>query len=671
MSRKNRNYTKKRLALYLIVVGLLFVICIGIAGYKMYRDGDEFRHRALAQAVSSSTTLRARPGNILDANGVALAVTEKVYRLILDPAVMAESDRLYPGTLDKTVEILAEALELSEEELREAFLSDTESRYIRFDTGELLSESRMERFEKLKEDFLKEKAEYNKKVDKENKIKAKVDGVWFEEEYRREYPQKTLLSKVIGFTTKDVTEGVMGLELTYGEEIRGQDGKIYSYISEDGTVTKEVEKAEDGLTVQTSLDVNVTKALKDAIASFREEIGGHRINVLVMNVKNGEILAMASDTDFDANDPTDLTSVFTEEELEDPSQTFLLQELYRTEEDKKKLSEMTREEQLEKLVQQVQMNYCVSGTYEPGSTSKTITLAAAIEENIVSPADTFYCDGLIQVGNYGIHCHQDTLCGHLTPMEALGRSCNVGYVQIGQKVGSSLLAKYQELMNLGQKTGIDLPGEANTSSLIYSEDTMHEVELATCSFGQGFNVTMIQFAAAYASMVNGGYYYKPHVVTGFLDSDGNVVSTVEPQLVRQTISGSTSDYLLKALNYVTAQGTAGDSVTEGYTIAGKTGAAEKLPRGTGKYVVSFISVEPADDPEYLLYAVVDEPYAEDQSMSKPAQILSKYCWQNLYSYFGIFPSDQPDAWEYDWASLSDFSDDGDSMKDGIITDISE
>ena len=668
MSKKPAKKTDrvKRLAVLFWVVGLLLAACMGRAIYLVTANGNEFRHKALAQATGTSTSIAAKPGSILDANGTYLAATKRVYRLILDPKVMAETDEANPGSLDKTAEILSETFSLDIDEVKKAFTENTDSSYLRFggSSGTILEDEEVEAYKEAVSAFNSEKTTYNAKIlAKEiegTKITAKVSGVWFEEEYRREYPLGDTLSKVIGYTTEDMSEGILGLEKYYSDLIQGVDGKEYKYIDENGKVTTEVVEAEDGLTLQTSLDANVSAILKNAIVKFQEETGGHRINIIVMNPNNGEIIAMESDTEFDLNDPTDLSALFTEEELENPAETFLLQEAFkgRTEE----LEAMTKEEQLEALLQQVQLNYAVSGTYEPGSTAKALTLATGIEENIIDPEDTFFCDGTIEVEGYSIHCHMDDQCGYLTPMEALGRSCNVCYVQIGQKIGIETFTKYQEIFNLGQKTGIDLPAEANTKNLIYHEDSMQTIDLSTSSFGQSFNVSMIQLASAYASLINGGYYYEPHVVTSVLDSEGNTVEEIEPLLVRRTISEETSEYMREALEYVIEKGTAGYVKIDGYNLLGKTGASEKLPRSEQNYVVSFIGAAPADDPKFLIYATVDEPDVEDQSMSKPAQELVRYCLDDLYAYYGIFPETADDAYSYDWSQLRDSTDSSDAAK---------
>lgn len=242
-------------------------------------------------------------------------------------------------------------------------------------------------------------------------------------------------------------------------------------------------------------------------------------------------------------------------------------------------------------------------------------------------------------------------------------SCNVCLVQIAENIGKTGFTKFQERFNLGQKTNIDLPGEANTKNLIYYENNMNEVELATCSFGQGFNVTMIQMAAAYASILNGGNYYEPRVVKRIDDADGNTVKELSPVLTRHTVSAETSEYMKEALRYVVCKGTAsGTLYTDGYSLGGKTGAAEKLPRGTGKYVISFIGGAPIENPKFLLYVVVDEPHVEDQSMSVPACKLADRIFKRLYGYYNIFNENEADAYSYDWSNLTDFSGNSDSAK---------
>lgn len=662
MTKKKRNkiHTFKRLAILLLVIGLLLIICLGKGVYLVKSKGSEYYHKALSQATGSGTVIASRPGNIVDVNGTILASSKKVYRLILDPKALADTEKLYPGSMDKTVTLMSQAFGIEATELKKSFLDNSTLAYVRFNKNTILSEEQVDTWNTLVADFQTEKTQWNKTHDEDaDKIKMRIAGVWFEEEYRREYPLDKVLSKVVGYTTEDTEKGILGLELFYNDVLHGTDGREYSYVDENGVIKSDVTAAVDGLNVETSLDANVAEMLQDTIAEFQESVGAKRINIMVTDPNTGEIIAMASDTDFSLNDPSDVSGMFTEEELADPASTFLLQEAFRGRMDR--LEAMTPEKKKEALMQQVQMNYAVSGTFEPGSTGKSLTLAAGIEEKIISEDDRFYCDGEILVDKYTIHCHQEDLCGDLSPMEALGRSCNVGFVRMNERIGANMFAKYQEIFNLGQKTGVDLPGEAATAGLIYKAENLHGIEMATNAFGQGYNVTMTQFAAAYASLVNGGYYYEPHVVTRITDNEGNVIREIDPVLVRRTISEETSEYMKEALRYVTTKGTAClIAPKEGYTLAGKTGAAEKLPRGTGKYIVSFIGVVPVEAPKFLIYVVVDEPDVEDQSSSVPAQQLVHDCLDKLYSYFNIYPETEDDAYSYDWSKLRDSSGNSDS-----------
>jgi len=667
----NKKASQKRLALILLGVGLLLAFCIYKAIVTVRVNGAEYTQKTLNQASGSRTSIMAQPGSIVDSNGTYLAVTKIVYRLILDPKVMAQSEKLYPGTMEKTIELMVSVFGLDENDLVRAFTDDITIAYLRYKGNTILSEQQVNAWNQAVENFQKEKTEYNKKVaEKEDRMTARIAGVWFEQEYRREYPLDSILSKVVGYTTVDAQEGITGLEKYYDDVLRGTDGYTYTYIDGEGNSVTNVSEPENGKTLVTSLDANVARILQDCIKQYQEEIGGERINVLVMDPNNGEIVAMASDTDFDLNEPSDLTPFFSYEELLHPEETFLLREAFKNKEDQ--LEEMSYEEKLLALRQQVQLNFAISGTFEPGSTSKSLTLAACIEEGVLEEESLCECTHEIQVANYIIHCHGEEPCGTLNTLEALGNSCNVCFVKYGLQLGAKRLAKYQELLNLGQKTGIDLPGEANTQYLIYNENTFTDIDIAVNAFGQGYNLTMLQMAAAYSSLINGGYYYEPHVVKQIVDLEGNVVEEAEPVVVRRTVSKSTSEYIKKALRFVITNGTAVAAGKEGYLIGGKTGAAEKLPRGTDDYIVSFISAAPINEPRYLVYVVIDTPHVENQSASMPAVILSHNIWDELYDYFKIYSESDEDAFSYDWSKLRDFSGGSDEQDpSGIIVEIPE
>ncbi len=661
MTKLKKN--EKTIKIFLLAVTILLTASLIAATVSVIRNKNYY-YNALSQSVGASSVLLSKPGEIYDANGNVIASLKRVYRLVLDPAVMTEMEKRYKGTIEKTAELLAAAFSLDASDIVKTVKENETSAYLRYQSA-IVSEEAYLLYQSSVTAYVDYRTKYNKTAadnGESDRITAHIAGVQFEEEYRRIYPLGSTFSKVVGYASKDSSVGVTGLEYYYNDILHGTNGRRVTYIDTEGNLQTEVSAAVDGYSLVTSLDENVSRIVQECIQDFMEEVGAGRVNVLVMRPKTGEILCMESDTEFDLNNPSDLSALFTEEELEHPEDTFLLQETYRTEKQKEKLASMTLDEKKTVLRQLVQSNYAVSSSFEPGSTAKTLTLAAGLEESVISKDDTFNCQGEIDVEDYTIHCHMDSVCGDLQPIEALGRSCNVCFVQIAEAIGAQKFAKYQDIFNIGQKTGIDLPGEADTSRLYYAEESLGEIELATCAFGQSFNVTMVQMAAAYASLVNGGYYYQPHVVTCIKDSSGNIVKEITPTLVRNTVSEETSEYIRECLDYVVTYGTAVSAASIGYSMGGKTGAAEKLPRGTGKYVISFIGAAPLDDPEFLVYTVIDEPNVEDQSSSYQAQVLSKNIFKALYSYFGVYSVRDDDAYSYDWSRLRDSSKDSDAAK---------
>ncbi|MBR6159393.1 MAG: hypothetical protein IKQ40_03745, partial [Lachnospiraceae bacterium] len=285
-------------------------------------------------------------------------------------------------------------------------------------------------------------------------------------------------------------------------------------------------------------------------------------------------------------------------------------------------------------------NFCINSTYEPGSTMKPFTMATGLEEGILKGDESYVCNGVTEVGGHQIHCSNRLGHGTLTFSGALEQSCNVAFMKIGTTIGKSIFMKYNQLFNFGLKTNIDLTGEALTNSLVFDIDTMTPTDLAISSFGQGFNVTMIQMITGFCSLINGGYYYKPHVVTKVLDSAGATVETVEPRIMKQTISEETSAKIRDLCIAVVDNGTGKSARPAGYRIGGKTGTAEKYPRGTPNYVISFMSFAPADDPKVVCYVVIDEPNVEYQAVSKYAAILNKDILTEVLPYMGIFQTEE-------------------------------
>ena len=470
----------------------------------------------------------------------------------------------------------------------------------------------------------------------------RIEGVWLEEDYIRRYPYDTLACNVIGYTVSG-NVGQYGIEQEYSETLNGENGRSYNYLNEDLEQEKSVRAATDGNSVVSTIDITLQQIVENAIAEFQEKYtdayregdGSKTAAAIMMDPNTGEILAMASNRVYDLNNPYDvvINGLYTEEEAEN----------------------LTEEERLNAL-NELWRNFCVSDTYEPGSTAKPITIAAALETGAVHDGDTFLCDGNQTVGSHTIWCSKRVGHGIIDLQGSLMFSCNDALMQIAAKVGEEDFSKYQNMFNLGLRTGIDLPGEARTDSLLYySEDTapsenlvMGSTDLATNSFGQNYNVTMIQMAAAFSACINGGYYYQPHVVKRILDSNGGTVQNIEPVVLREPVSSKTSS-LIRQYLYNTMYGETdanGNNATgkaariAGYAMGGKTGTAEKIPRDKTNYLVSFIGFAPAENPEVVLYVVVDEPNAEKQSSSSFAMEIWKNIMEEALPYLNIYPTEE-------------------------------
>ena len=467
--------------------------------------------------------------------------------------------------------------------------------------------------------------------------------MWLEDTYIRRYPYDSLACNVIGYTVSG-NVGQYGIEQQYSDTLNGEDGRTYNYLNEDLEQEKNVRAAVDGDSVMSTIDVTLQEIVEKAIDDFQEkytnnfregEVGSKTAAAIMMDPNTGEVLAMASNRKYDLNQPYDLVAngIATQEESD----------------------AMTEEERLDKL-NELWRNFCVSDTYEPGSTAKPITVAAALESGVVHDGDTFLCDGRQNVGGHEIWCAKKIGHGVIDLEGSLKFSCNDALMQIAAKLGEEEYSKYQNLFNLGLRTGIDLPGEARTDSLIYyAKDlapsdnlVMGATDLATNSFGQNFNVTMVQLISAFSATINGGYYYQPHVVKKIMDSNGGTVKNVEPILLRRPISSKTSA-LIRQYLYATmygAQDANGNNATgraariAGYAMGGKTGTAEKIPRDKTNYLVSFIGFAPADSPQVVLYVVVDEPNAPKQSTSSFAQEIWKNIMKQALPYLNIYPTEE-------------------------------
>lgn len=628
LSRRQRGILKmkRKLALLFVVIVLLLMGIIVRLVYINRVSGEQYKKRVLAQQDTKSQTLPYKRGDIYDRNGTVLATSEKVYNLILDPGVLWKNydEDAKKDCVEPTLSALVEYFDLDRSELNTIMQEKKDSHYVML--KKQLTKSEVQDFEEAMDDK-----------------DSRIEGVWLEDTYIRRYPYDSLACNVIGYTVSG-NVGQYGIEQQYSDTLNGEDGRTYNYLNEDLEQEKNVRAAVDGDSVMSTIDVTLQEIVEKAIDDFQEkytnnfregEAGSKTAAAIMMDPNTGEILAMASNRKYDLNQPYDLVAngIATQEESD----------------------AMTEEERLDKL-NELWRNFCVSDTYEPGSTAKPITVAAALESGVVHDGDTFLCDGRQNVGGHEIWCAKKIGHGVIDLEGSLKFSCNDALMQIAAKLGEEEYSKYQNLFNLGLRTGIDLPGEARTDSLIYyAQDlapsdnlVMGATDLATNSFGQNFNVTMVQLISAFSATINGGYYYQPHVVKKIMDSNGGTVKNVEPILLRRPISSKTSA-LIRQYLYATmygAQDANGNNATgraariAGYAMGGKTGTAEKIPRDKTNYLVSFIGFAPADSPQVVLYVVVDEPNAPKQSTSSFAQEIWKNIMKQALPYLNIYPTEE-------------------------------
>lgn len=635
------NRMKRKLALIFIVIVLALVgLSIRIV-YINETNGEKYTKKVLAQQESNSLTLAYRRGDIYDRNGTVLATSEKVYNVILDPKVLTDNEKLTKGCVNATLNALSEYFNYTKEELTDIYNEKKTSSYVVLE-------------KQLTKDEI---SEFEAKMEEKD---SKIKGVWFEEGYKRKYPYDTLACNVIGYTVSG-NVGQYGIEEYYSGILNGTNGRSYTYLNENLESEKVIHEATDGYSVMSTIDATLQGFVEDAIDHFmekydnayREGDGAKTVACIMMDPRNGEILAMASNRKYNLNAPYDLVEngLFTEEEVAAMDAA--------AEESDEKAKEI--ETQKLDALNALWRNFCVSDTFEPGSTVKPMTVAAALESGAINTSEGYYCDGsqVVVQGQKPIHCAKRSGHGLITLEGALMFSCNDALMQIAAKMGYETFVKYQRLFNFGLRTGIDLPGESRTDTVVYyvGDDAPYEnlkigpMELATCSFGQGFNASMIQVASAFSSCINGGYYYQPHVVKKIMDSNGGIVEEKEGNLLRTTISEETSKKIKQYL-YNTMYGVPdanGNNATgkaariAGYAMGGKTGTAQKIPRGSGNYLVSFIGYAPYDEPQVVCYVIVDEPNSDYQPTSSFAQEIWKEIMQKALPYLNIYETEEPPA----------------------------
>lgn len=606
----NRKMKKKLLLLFGIItcafVGLVFRLM-----YIEYTSGDTYTKKVLSLQSYDSVKLPFQRGNIVDKNGTILATSVAVYNVILDCSVMTSKDEYVEPTINALTQCFSD---LDRNKLEDYAQNSKDNKYI------VLKE-------KLSYDDIQPFVEMQDAVDDSgNKVNPNIKGVWFETEYQRKYPLSTLASATVGFVS-DGNVGTVGLEKYYDSTLNGVDGREYGYLNSDNAIEKTVIPAENGKNLYCSIDANVQTIVENKIKEFADTYknnartgdGAEEIAVVMMNPNTGEIIAMADYPTFDSNDPRNLSSFDQTGDMSDDGKMDLLNKLWQ--------------------------NYCVTATYEPGSVQKPFTVAAGLETGTLTTDMTFFCDGYEMFGNEKVRCVNRDGHGLETIEAALMDSCNDALMQMSYKIGAENFLDYQAVFGFGQKTGIDLPGEANTASLMYTLDNIKPVDLATNSFGQNYNCTMIQMVSAFSSLINGGNYYKPHVVTKITDDSGNTVENIEPTLLKKIVSQNTSDTLRNYLYNVVTNGTAKTAKVDGYSMGGKTGTAQMYDdethlRKKGAYLVSFMGFVPYDDPQLVIYTVINQPNVEDEAHSSYAQNITREILKEVLPYMNVYPDEE-------------------------------
>ena len=629
--KASRNMTiRRRIQGKLVILIVLVLLAFAGLGLKLLfinmTKGEQYKKTVLSQQSYDSITIPYKRGDILDSNGNKLATSDKVYNLIIDAKqLLSKEDYLEP-----TMTALKTCFpEFPEGEVRAFIASNPNSQY--YVTLKQLEYERMAAF-----------------VDMQNNTEEypNIKGVWFEEEYRRVYPNGSLACDVIGFTGKD-NVGNYGLEQYYNSVLNGTNGREYGYLNDDETLERTTIPATDGYNIVSTIDGNIQQIVERYIKDFNDEYtnaarsgnGARNVGCIIMDVNNGNVLAMAGYPVFDLNNPRDTSALIGSPMVNEKGNIDYEAEVISAENIDTLLSDDAKTYQ---NLNYLWKNFCISATYEPGSVAKPFTVAAGLESGKMSGNEYYTCNGQLHVGDHDIKCHNYKSGGDgtLSVQESIEKSCNVALMLMGKQIGKSTFLEYQEKFNFGLKTNIDLYGESRTSSLVFNTQSMGDTEHATSTFGQGYNVTMIQTIAAFASLINGGYYYEPHVVKQVTAPDGSIVENISPRVLKQTVSASTSELIRQYCKGVVDNGTGKTARPAGYSIGGKTGTAETVPRDKINYVVSFMGYAPADNPQIAIYVVVDRPNAVFQDDAKFATRIVRNILTEVLPYMNIYMTEE-------------------------------
>lgn len=643
MKEQNQKVKKFTIKMQKKLVVLFIFVLLAFAGLSVRliwinrENGIQYEKQVLSQQRYDSATIPFRRGDIVDTKGTKLATSEKVYNLVIDANVMLY-DKKY---LEPTLQALGDNFPtLDMTAIREYVTTHPNSSW--YVPLRRLSYDEISGFQGA------QLADKN------------IKGVWFEEEYKRVYPNGSLAADVIGFARTD-NQGMYGLEEQYNDTLNGTAGREYGYLNDDSTLERTIKPAVDGNTIHSTIDAYIQSIVEKYLKEFgetykdnyREGNAAENVGCVIMEVDTGNVLAMASYPTFDLNDTRNADALLGSVMIEkiDLENGYYKYEKTDTVINEEVLSGMT-EEQILLNLNQLWKNFCITDTYEPGSTAKPFTVAAALENGTINANTHYDCDGAMEVGGYTIKCHSYAKGGDgsVSLQDSIAWSCNVAMMKIGQALGKDEFSKFQEIFNFGLKTNVDLAGEARTASLIYSQEEMGPTDLATNTFGQNFNVTMIQMISGFCSLINGGYYYEPHVVDKITNANGATVENIEPRVLKQTVSESTSELIRQYCRAVVMEEggqyrTGKTARPAGYAIGGKTGTAETIDPKTNKrsedeYVVSFMGYAPADDPQIAIYVVVDRVNAEKQDDAKFATGIVRNVLTEVLPYLQIYMTEE-------------------------------
>lgn len=542
---------------------------------------DSEKYAARAQELHErERSIKAARGIIYDRNGVVLADNKPVCTVSVIHSQITEPERV--------ISVLCEVLGLSEETVRKRV-------------------EKVSSIERIKANVPKETGDYLRSFE--------LDGVMVDEDYKRYYPFGSLASRVIGFTGGD-NQGIVGLEVKYDSLLSGIPGKILTLTTAHGTEIKNAAENRvepmDGNSLTISLDVNIQQYAEQAAEKVLEAKGANHVSLILMNPQNGEIYAMVNVPEFDLNEPYTLNSEYGKEAEE----------------------ETLTGEQKNELLNRMWRNPCISDTYEPGSTFKIVTATAAFEKKAVSLTDRFYCPGHKVVEDRVIHCHKVAGHGSETFVQGIQNSCNPVFMEIGARVGVEGMYDIFERLGLFRKTGIDLPGEAN--SIMHKPENIGAVELATISFGQSFQITPLQLLTAVSAVINGGRQITPHFAMYARNTEENTVKTYTYEGAADVISKETSETMKTLLESVVHEGTGKRAYLPGFRIGGKTATSEKLPRSSNKYISSFLGFAPAENPQVLALVLIDEPEGIYYGGTIAAPVIAEV-FDSVLPYLGIEP----------------------------------